>query len=1002
MKLTKEQVEAIKTIDSNVIVNAGAGTGKTEVLTRRYIELLEKGKFNEGEDVSNIVAITFTIKAANEMKERIRKLIKDEYKDRDYDLNEAKISTIHSFCINLIRENSFYLDINPSFEILEEKDSDKLLEDIVVDIFKEDEFGELLQLLMEKTGKNEFSDLILEIKFIYKNFKNILYSIEEIETNTLEDLSKNNQYSKIEEIVDEVDYIKENIKLAKNTKLYKMMEKHELTKEILEENRKLFIELYDNVNSLKKEELDYIKKILDLELEYREYTNLEIYESLFKVLKVLDRLFYSKKTEMGKFDFNDLEHLTLKLLKDDKIRTKIQSEINYLMVDEYQDSNDIQKEIFYSICSKESILDRDNIFVVGDPKQSIYGFRGANINVFADTLRDIKDTDGKIIIFTDNFRTDKRILKGINSIYENLMGDRYDKLNANKDLGIDNIFSYLNNDNKKDQFYEPENISNYISSSINDNNKIGDNILLFRTRNGQRNFENSLSERNIPYYTFNSLGFYESKEIKVIIEILKLIKNTDNPLSLYYILKSNLYNIDDSEIMSYLKKEDNMDIENYIFEIMNKIDILKHADNSSISNYIEEIYTVFKFYEHYNYLEKNIQKQGNLYKLKDIAKNYDEENLSFDDFFYDLINNNNDETMKQVEDENSDVVKLMTIHGSKGLGFKNVIVPYINKPSKNSLGLFKFDKSLGLAIDLKGANPRYRNISFIEKEVAKIEDDNLYYVAMTRAKEKLILGMSGYKSGYKKTLLDEVEKIENENIIKRIENEDFNKYTEKEKIMDLNMEFPNLKPFESSYRNSLNLNISEVLENYIEKLNIMKVNVEEENEKSKITDLPFDLIGNIIHRFAEKYDGSTDLKVEEILEEFNIDKKYNNFFNKYINNFKNLYSGNFNISYNEIPFYYKYNNYFFRGIIDRIELYEDKVRIIDYKFSKLNKVDLEKTYWIQLIFYGMVCEEAYKDKNIELVIKNIRNNYEIKIDYDIKRKKELKEILNRYILDNTD
>ncbi|QQK07494.1 UvrD-helicase domain-containing protein [Miniphocaeibacter halophilus] len=992
MNLTDEQKKAIKTIDKNIIVNAGAGTGKTEVLTRRYIEILKNGRLPKDEEVSNIVAITFTIKAANEMKERVRKLLKSDSNKKVQrfinDINESQISTIHSFCSKIIRENSFFLDIDPNFEILDEIESKKILNNIISKVLNPDgEYDEFSIKLLNYTDKNEALLLISEIQDLYTSIKNTIFSFEEIRKMTIEDLEKLNKFKKSEEIYEELIYIRDNVKLRKNTNLYKFVNDKDKVERVKEtENIRILKELWQCISKLKNEDIDYLKEIFNLEMQYKEYLKKDIYLDLFKLLEIIEQEYKLEKKQLGKYDFNDLEHLTLELLKNPYIKKKIQSEVSYLMVDEYQDSNDIQKEIFYEICSEKTILDRNNIFVVGDPKQSIYGFRGANINVFENTKRDIINSNGELITFVDNYRTDKNILEGINNIYENLMKDRYDKLIANKESDIENCINYFNNDNTKDLEYEPESFSNYLSRQINEGKKnFGDYTLLFRSRKEQNYFENSFSKRNIKYYTFDSLGFFDSEEIITVIEILKLIKNETNNVSIYYILRSNIYNISDSEILEFLKTKNNIKIEGIINEILYKTSILKEFSKDNISNILEEIYNLFQLYEKYNYTEDNIQKQGNLYKLLDIGREYDNNNFTFNDFFYDIIYNSNNETMKQVEDENSDVVKLMTIHGSKGLGFNDVVVPYINKGKPNSKPLFKFNKINGISINFTLANYRYNSLKEDERIASEIEDNNIYYVAMTRAKENLFLGLSGRNSGYKKILLPEIKALEEKNMANELIEEEYFQCDLKKEEYNESTLYPLCKDVNLQTNIKVNTNISKVIE-YYNKSNI-KSDYKSSEVKENFKELPSDIIGDIVHRFAEIYKPPYNIDFNEVLKEFGVDIKHLDDFKIYVENFKDLFNYNADETYEEISFIYKYENCFFRGIIDRIEIENNILRIVDYKVSKLNKKEIENRYWIQLVFYGIVCEKIFPNKTIELSIKNIKKNYSIKIDFNEEKKK---------------
>ena len=999
MKLTTEQQNAVNIINKNIIVNAGAGTGKTEVLTRRYLEILKSGNLEAGKEISSIVAITFTKKAAKEMKERIRVLLKED-DDKDInrllsDLNDAQISTVHSFCIRIIRENSIYLDIDPEFSVLEEKDSIRILEESIFKVFNNDEeYSKFALELMKDADLDDMDKIFQGIKNIYLSIRNTIFKIEKIENITLSKIEELNKFDKIDEIYNELKYIEENVKLAKNTNLFKFLQDEEKVENLKEE--KNLLELIKNTSTLKKDELDYLKSLFDEQLQFNEYSKKDRYTTVFNILQEVEKEYNNKKSLMGKFDFNDLEHLTLQLLENKSIKENIQKDISYLMVDEYQDSNDIQKEIFYKICSREDTLDRDNLFVVGDPKQSIYGFRGANINVFENTKRDILNNNGELIIFHDNYRTNENILKGINNIYSKLMSNRYNSLSPNRKS--QNKMIYFNNDNKVDGEYEASNISNFIAKDVMESNKgFGDYTLLFRSRSGQELFEKNFEDRNIKYYTFDSLGFFKSDEIRLTIEILKLYKNEENHISLYYILKSKIFNIRDEELLFYLKENENKKIENSINTIMHMIENLKQYKYINISDFLSRLYLLFGLFEIYNFSNEGIQSQGNLYKLKEIASDFDEKNLSLDEFIYSMIFNENDQTMKQVENENSDVVKLMTIHGSKGLGFNDVVVPNINKPTRRFSDLFKFNKEEGISINIKAGNYRNNLISNMEKELSIIENDNLYYVAMTRSKNNLLLGLSGRKSGYKKTLIEEVENLEAEDLIRRLECDEFTPYMEEnQEILEKESIFKNLEDIEFDENNIINTSITKIL-NHINNEESKQRVIELSNNETNYFKLPLDLVGDIVHRYAQLYEEPYNLTIEDVLKEFGLSKNYEKELVKYINNFIKMYNKNYDFVYREVEFNYKYKNCFFRGIIDRIEIVGKNVKIIDYKFSSLEEADIKEKYWIQLVFYGLICEKIFTGKNIELEIENIRKNYISKIEFSGESKNKLLNILDNYI-----
>ena len=156
-----------------------------------------------------------------------------------------------------------------------------------------------------------------------------------------------------------------------------------------------------------------------------------VYETILELLIGVDKEYTRKKDELGVLDYDDLQILVLKLLDNESIRQKYQDKFKYIMVDEFQDTNELQKKIFYKLCTKDKILDRSNLFIVGDPKQSIYGFRGADLEVFYDVMDDIeKVSNQKTITLEKNFRTVDTIITVVNNLFQGLMGDRYNALKS--------------------------------------------------------------------------------------------------------------------------------------------------------------------------------------------------------------------------------------------------------------------------------------------------------------------------------------------------------------------------------------------------------------------------------------------------------------------------------------------------------------------------------------------------------------------------------------------
>src|SRR5699024_11178786 len=191
--------------------------------------------------------------------------------------------------------------------------------------------------------------------------------------------------------------------------------------------------IQDNLGSSKKEleKQNRLKELLSEILLGKEKENLWLYKSILNVLIDIDKIYDRMKREEGGLYYNDLQNKVLYLLDNEAIRKKYQNRFKYFMIDEFQDTNELQKNIFYKLASDKKPLDKENLFIVGDPKQSIYGFRGADIDVFYDTMEDISKYDSDAIItLKRNYRSVDTVLNFVNSIFSNLMKDKYDELTA--------------------------------------------------------------------------------------------------------------------------------------------------------------------------------------------------------------------------------------------------------------------------------------------------------------------------------------------------------------------------------------------------------------------------------------------------------------------------------------------------------------------------------------------------------------------------------------------
>lgn len=1019
MNLTTEQQRAVSSIRGNLIVNAGAGTGKTEVLTRRYLEIIKQSVIGGNLPIESVAAITFTVKAANEMKERIRKMAADENLDEKIlqDLENSTVTTIHGFFSKILKDYSYYVKIDPLFEIMEEGDAEEILtaitQQVLMELQEESESvkSPLLLQLMEELSIYHFSDLLTEIQNFYKEFRIYSDSLEDLKKRTIDHLNS------FDYELNPIDfrYSLEELKgsLKKNTKIYKFLalEENEKVLEGLSTVEDPFLlelnELLKKSTVKERELIDEISAVIDNVFLSKEKEKIPLYEILFdKILIEIQKRYKSEKERIGMLDFSDLEHLVYEITEIPSIRKELQEKYRYFMIDEYQDINDIQKEIFYRLTSEKEKLDCQNLFVVGDPKQSIYGFRGANIFVFDETREDILASEGEEIVFKDNFRSDRNVMEPVNKIYNIRMAGRFHPLEAHRDKKDISFFSIASG---KDFGRVDE--GNIMASVIEENaakgiKSYGDYSFLLSARSLQKEILPGLKEKEIPYYIMRAPGFYETDEIFDMINYLLFLYNEEDQLSLTGVLNSIFYNrhlweID--ELIRYLRGEESDSgeaiLSAYDDLISRRENYLEISRKKGIYSLLTEIIKDYEIFEKLNRDFSDYQRQGNLYKLLRLGREADERNLDLEGFLRELLNKKGEDEQMQIEDETSPVVKIMTIHESKGLGFSEVFVPALNRRLLDNRSEIKLHKEFGIAMNLKNANIRYERIGEEEKEKSLVESDNLYYVAMTRAKENLYLGLSGNNGGYKKYISETVEEMTAQNEIAEILEVSDAKVPKGERKIEEITDHPLISNPLLQEKSHPSFNITMVMD-YLENGNIQMGEKSREEEEGYELEMPAFLKGQIIHTFAEKYENpnDTDSLLDSVLEEFHVETKYRYLFETYADNLAEFLESDLKYDriLREYPFSIRIDDYTFNGVIDRIEITRDCVRIIDFKLSGQKKESLAKRYRLQMVFYGYVCEKLF-NKKISLEIYNMEKKEIIPISYDEKRKEAMKNKIGYFL-----
>ncbi|WFA09411.1 UvrD-helicase domain-containing protein [Tissierella sp. Yu-01] len=1035
------QKKAIETIDRCVAVNAGAGTGKTKVLTERFVYILEHGKLEEGREVESIVAITFTKKATQEMVERIRSEIRKRFGEgnkwaRFYrDMEKSNISTIHSFCGKILRENPIEAKVDPLFNVLDDSTSKDLLNESIMEALKLGILNELYDfMLLLKEFRPE--NLIGDLTEIYNQVRTVGMSFENVKKSTMDYLDN------LRIDTDDLKIIKDTIiylqgKLAKNSNIVKLHDDSTWIKFRDDEysNDELFhiLEyLNDRLGTSKKEEekFNLLRTSIDRVLISKESKFKWMYNCFLDLLILIDKLYTEKKDKISGLDYDDLQLKVLRLFDNIDIKEKYQAKYKYIMIDEFQDTNELQKNIFYKLATKDKPLDQNNLFVVGDPKQSIYAFRGADIDVFYNVLNDIKNiTNEKNITLSKNYRTVNTVLEFINDVFQKLMESRYDSLepfhtSENKiDIEVLENTDYEAS-NEDSIIYEADLIAKRIKTLVDEGKyNYRDFALLFRATTRNYYYEEALKKYNIPIYNSSSKQFFKRQEILDILNALKTISNPFDTVSSIGFLRGPMVGVSDITIFHLLSNNEISlynTIERYFYEPFadlpqDEVENLKNAKNlleylysikdiSSLSYILERLLDKTNFMQVQLLMNNGKQSLANIYKFMHILENYENNNMKSLEDFIDYIEDikNDAEAEGIIESEDSNVVKLLTIHKSKGLQFPVVIIPEMAKDMRINHPRFLFNKKIGIGIKTDETKGIYEKIKSELDGKEKEEYKRILYVAMTRAKNMLILGAQGKIRGFKAMIKD----IIDPNFYNSIKNIDLNvgasqhlKLIQPSNISDKNKEIFHLpllgisnittKRFErfsiSQFLNFRRCKRSFYLD-YYKKLSISNT-LDFDEIETKADGLVSALDkGNIVHKFCELYDNDTDIRglLDSIANSYGVILNEDIYaeLQPYINNYLNyINNDNYDKVYIEKPFFLKLGESYVSGVIDRVNFKNNEIEIVDFKTNKLNnKRFLANHYQPQLGFYAYAMEKIMKVKVSKSSIIFLEDGEEVSID----------------------
>jgi ATP-dependent helicase/nuclease subunit A len=892
-KWTDEQLSAIKTRNCNLLVAAAAGSGKTAVLVERIIKIITNKE--NPVDIDKLLVVTFTNAAAAEMKERIADAISKELEKSPNSknlqkqltlLNRANITTMHSFCLDVIKNNFHRVDLDPSFRIGDQTEGILIKSEVIEEIFEDkyDEgdvgFTNLIEAFSNYKNDDSLKDLVLDVynftmsgpwpekwlkdnaeafkidtlkelnetkwvkvlsnsvKIEIQGYIRMMEKAIEIinETDGLEPYIANfeselgdirNVYESVGNNLDEIYKALSNINFGrlKSIKKDKISDEsaQSTVKKIRDDIKKKISELINTTFSVTPEQMlyniqgvyPYIKKLTELVLEFSER-------------------FSKRKKERNILDFNDLEHLCLRIISDcdengnvrpSDVAMELKEYFDEVLVDEYQDSNNVQETIINLVSRKEN--DNPNVFMVGDVKQSIYRFRQAKPELFIEKYNNYKLDEGsnrKIQLYK-NFRSRKEVIDGVNYIFKEVMSETVGELEYTDEealnLGADfkavdderiiaggaievNIVDKASEELSEDDIEEQEETNNVILEGrivarrikelmlqsgerafrVLDKEtgeyrplKYKDIVILLRaTKNWSESLLDELGSEGIPVYADTGSGYFESIEIRTIISLLKVIDNPMQDIPMIAVMKSPIVGFSAEEISDIrLINKDSYFYENikyvsydvdetkvnfYSKDLINKCRYLvesidkwrKKAIYMAIDEFIWYLYMDTAYYGYVGAMPNGVFRQANLKILFQRAKQFEKTSFkglfNFINFVNKLTKSSGDMGSAKVLGENEDVVRIMSIHKSKGLEFPVVFLCGMSK-NFNLMDLNKnmiFHDDLGFGPDFVDLEKRFCIGTLAKESIKKkmrfetlSEEMRILYVACTRAKEKLIM-----------------------------------------------------------------------------------------------------------------------------------------------------------------------------------------------------------------------------------------------------------------------
>lgn len=803
---TPEQALAINTIKSNVSLLAGAGSGKTYVLMKRFVQIL---RADLSVNPTNIVAITFTRKAADEIKGRVRQAVSECVEQAQTDLERlrwqehlqkvesAPISTIHSLCSRILRDNPVETQLDPEFTILEDFEAQDFFKETLQQYLRKNiKENAALRRLVQTYGVNSF---VNQVTALGDKLSELVRedNLAESYLKAKEELPALQQklFAAVREVIEAREALGAKTKgrqtLTEAAGLLDEMQKQLLAPEpdcslldasgVVKVSGKALAAELTNLKNL-RQELNHV--ILNAK-------GCDLVQDWLAVLQEFYACLSARKQENNVLFNDDLDLLAIEhLQKNEALRQKYQERYKYIMVDEFQDTNERQRQLIYLLCGNK--LDgKNNLFIVGDVKQSIYRFRHADVSVFNKVKEDIAQNAGQNLGMKTNFRSTQSIVESCNTAFCQLMDLPKEEICLEHHEGANTggakvcllQVPYKSKDDelgaKEDKWQkEAEAIAAYLQQELP---KVEPQLrpgaskaILLRAMTHCEILRQTLQGYGINCVVVKGKGFYEQQEVLDIMNLLAALHNRYASLELAGALRSNYFGLDDATLTQLFWQTEN---DKPLWDVLQAVGSgelqlnLQPEQQALAMQAAERLYSLRQaaalmalpelFAQLWDELkpefvlsqqENGPSKLANVKKLRRLAQQYCQtKQASLAEWLQnvkDLRASSSKEPAATVQAD--DALQIMTIHNSKGLEFDLVILPQLDKSVKGDTASIKYlpgkegeQGLLGIKVPDKEMQLQNSGVYELAKERDKVLEEEearrLLYVAMTRAQKQLLM-----------------------------------------------------------------------------------------------------------------------------------------------------------------------------------------------------------------------------------------------------------------------